>query len=123
MESRAYEEMKLEIDVVKSKAISRVRGFLLQSINLLKKPQTNIQMVQESKFLKAKYLLEFLAAAAPDILTEVQEAYCSTMDKLYSHNVKSYAAELMKLCADVSGGDDIMASPPDPKREKKRSKV
>ena len=38
------------------------------------------------------------------------------MDKLYSHNVKSYAAELMKLCADVSGGDDIMASLPDPKR-------
>lgn len=29
----------------------------------------------------------------------------------------------MKLCADVSGGDDIMASLPDPKREKKRSKA
>ena len=71
--------MKLEIDIVKSKAISRVRGFLLQSINLLKKPQTNIQMVQESKFLKAKYLLEFLADVAPDILGEVQDSYCSTM--------------------------------------------
>ena len=51
-ESRAFREMTKEIGSLRSKAVLRTREWLLTKINLLKKPQTNVQQIQSSVLFK-----------------------------------------------------------------------
>ena len=81
--SRAFKEMTKQTKELKSKAVSRVREWLLTNINLLKKPQTNLQQIQSSVLLKYRSFYEFLAEVDPDVSAEVVDSYSSTMDKLY----------------------------------------
>ena len=81
--SRAFKEMTKQTKELKSKAVSRVREWLLTNINLLKKPQTNLQQIQDVVLLKNRAFYEFLAEVDPDISAEVVDSYSSTMDKLY----------------------------------------
>ena len=123
-ESRAFREMTKEIGSLRSKAVSRTREWLLTNINLLKKPQTNLQQIQSSVLLKYRSFYEFLAEVDPDVCAEVVSSYSSTMDKLYAHLVKTYADDIMKLSADAAdaGKGEVMAQAPDPKQKKKSRK-
>ncbi len=49
-----------ELEKLRTKAIERVREFLLLKIYSLGKPKTNFQILQQSVLLKYRYLIEFL---------------------------------------------------------------
>jgi hypothetical protein len=124
-ESRAFREMTKEIGSLRSKAVLRTREWLLTKINLLKKPQTNIQQIQSSVLFKYRDFYEFLAEVAPDACAEVVDSYSSTMDKLYADLVKTYAEDVMKLSADAadSGKGEVMAQAEEQKQKKKKKKA
>jgi len=109
--TRAHREMAAEIEKLKAKATLRVREFLLQSINKLKKAQTNVQVIQQNALLRFKYLLEFLHDVGPVTYEEVRGHYIATMSKLYHHNVQEYAKSLMKLSERVPNRDLVLAAP------------
>lgn len=49
-----------KLEKLNIKAVSKVRAFLLQKINELKKPKTNTQFLKQNVLLKFKYFNDFL---------------------------------------------------------------
>jgi len=47
-DSKAVKELQPELEKLKARASVRLREFLIEQISLLKKPKTNIQIVQKN---------------------------------------------------------------------------
>lgn len=48
-----------------------MREFLQGKLNSLRKPKTNISIIQQNVLLKYKYFVRFLEAHGPDVYQEV----------------------------------------------------
>ena len=66
-DSKAIKELQPELEKLKSRASVRLREFLLQQITLLKKPKTNIQIVQKNVLGKYKVFTEFFKDQDPQV--------------------------------------------------------
>ncbi|GLD95225.1 hypothetical protein PINS_up003867 [Pythium insidiosum] len=78
-------------------------------MNDMKKPKTNVQMVQQNTLLPMKYLVTFLADNAPDVEEEFREIYAETMSRTLVSVFKSYHAGLMKFHDEVASKTDLIA--------------
>ena len=121
-QSKSYHEMAKDVAVLRAKAVARVREWLLTKINLLKKPGTNIQIIQRDVLLKYRAFYAFLAeSGSEEVAEEVIEAYTTTMDRLYAHQLSTYTARLLQLCgnpdAAAAGETDVMAQLPTAKKK------
>jgi hypothetical protein len=54
----------------------QVREFVLQKVYMLKRPKTNVQIIQQSALLKYKYFVRFLRQHGADVYSEVCAALC-----------------------------------------------
>jgi hypothetical protein len=52
--------------------VLQVRDFLLSKLYQLRKPKTNISIIQQNALLKYKYFVRFLAEHGPDVYQEVR---------------------------------------------------
>jgi len=95
--SKAIKDQMPEIEKLKLKIISRIRNFLIASMEALKKPRTNTQIIQQNVLLKFKDLNKFLMNHAQGIFIEVSNYYCDLMCGLYLNIFKSYITEISKL--------------------------
>ncbi|XP_071501789.1 vacuolar protein sorting-associated protein 52 homolog [Diadema antillarum] len=96
------------LEKLKLKAIFKIREFILQKINQMKKPMTNYQL-QQNAMLKARFFYEFLLANERHVAKEVRDEYVDTMSKVYFSYFKGYINRLMKLQYDeVADKDDLM---------------
>ena len=66
-DSKAVEELKPELEKLKVRASVRLREFLLEQIALLKKPKTNINIVQKNVLSKYKVFTEFFKDHFPGV--------------------------------------------------------
>lgn len=98
---------------LKSKAVAKSREFLLQRIHLLKKPRTNLQVLQHNSLSKFTYLNRFLQSHAAPVFEEVQALYVDTLSRVYSSYFKSYLAALLKLESPVGSKYDVLGTEPE----------
>jgi len=91
-----------ELEKLRIKAVSRIKDFLLQKINTLKKPKTNLQILQRNVLVRFKYCNTFLAEHHSAIAEEVKVHYVSTMAKVYLVQFRTYASSLSKLQLEYS---------------------
>jgi hypothetical protein len=54
---------------------------MLHKINELRKPKTNVQMLQNTGLLKYHHLMQFLMEKAPDVAEEVRATYMDSMSR------------------------------------------
>ena len=59
--SLAKRELDPPLEKLRIKAVSKVRDFLMNNISLLKRPKTNLQIIQQTSLLKYKHFIRFLA--------------------------------------------------------------
>lgn len=69
----------------------------LPRIYQLRKPKTNIQILQQNVLLKQKYLVTFLRQHGPEVFQEVRMAYVETLSRVLSAHFRSYLAALERL--------------------------
>lgn len=86
-----------QLEQLRTKAVSRVKEFLLQKINTLKKPRTNLQILQRNVLVKFKFFTQFLAEHHPAVAEEVQQHYVQTMSAQYLKQFRIYVSSLQKL--------------------------
>uniref|UniRef100_K3WUL5 Vacuolar protein sorting-associated protein 52 A n=1 Tax=Globisporangium ultimum (strain ATCC 200006 / CBS 805.95 / DAOM BR144) TaxID=431595 RepID=K3WUL5_GLOUD len=108
-QTAAFREVETQLQKLKTRAIVRIREFLLAKMNEIKKPKTNVQMVQQNTLLPMKYLVTFLSDNAPDVEEEFREVYAETMSKTLTTVFKSYHAGLMKFHEEVATRTDLIA--------------
>jgi len=86
-----------EIEKLRVKAIARIKEFLVQKVNALKKPKTNLQILQRNVLVRFKYFNIFLAEHHGAVAEEVKQHYVSTMSSVYLKQFRTYASSLQKL--------------------------
>lgn len=69
---------------------------MLHKIGELRKPKTNVQIIQKSALLKYHYLMQFLRDAAPEIADEVRSTYVETMSRIL-HSLFKVGSKLPDL--------------------------
>jgi hypothetical protein len=72
---------------------------ILSRIYQLRKPKTNIQILQQNVLLRQKYLVTFLRQHGREVFPEVRTAYIDTLSKVLSAHFRSYLAALERMQA------------------------
>ncbi|XP_023760386.1 vacuolar protein sorting-associated protein 52 A isoform X1 [Lactuca sativa] len=106
--SNALKDVQPELERLRQKAISKVFEFMIQKLYALRKPKTNIQILQQSILLKYKYVITFLKEHGKEIYNEVRVAYTDTMNKVLSAHFRAYIQALEKLQLDIAGPTDLI---------------
>lgn len=86
-----------ELEKLRTKAVARIKDFLLDKINALKKPKTNLQILQRNVLVRFKFFNTFLGEHHPTVADEVKRHYVSTMSSVYAKQFKTYVSSLQKL--------------------------
>lgn len=86
-----------ELEKLRTKAVARIKDFLLQKINALKKPKTNLQILQRNVLVRFKFFCQFLAEHHSGVADEVKQHYVTTMSAIYLKQFRTYVASLQKL--------------------------
>ncbi|KAK9684976.1 hypothetical protein RND81_10G246900 [Saponaria officinalis] len=106
--SMALKDVQPELERLRQKAVSKVFEFIVQKLYALRKPKTNIQILQQSVLLKYKYVISFLKEHGKEVYTEVRAAYIDTMNKVLSAYFRAYIQSLEKLQLDIATSSDLI---------------
>ena len=107
-DARSCLDVKDIVDKLKIRAICKIREFLLEKINLFKKPMTNYHIPQNT-ILKFRFYFKFLVANNRDVAKEIKDYYVDTMSKVLFSYFKSYSGRLAKLQYDEpTSENDLM---------------
>lgn len=107
-QTKAFHDVETQLKKLKARAIARIREFLLARMNEVKRPKTNVQMMQQNTLLPMKYLVTFLADNAPNVEEEFRQVYAEAMSKTLVGVFKSYHTGLMKLHEEVATRTDVI---------------
>ena len=95
--SAAYKDVAPELEKLRIKAVSKSRDYIMQRIYALRKPKTNIQILQQNVLLKYKYLVTFVKLHGPEVFAEVRAAYIDTLSRVLSSHFRAYLAAIERL--------------------------
>jgi vacuolar protein sorting-associated protein 52 len=113
---KALEDVRPLLEDLKSKAIERIRDFIVSQIKALRSPNINAQIIQQQHFIKHKDLFSFLARHHPILSEEICQAYINTMKWYYSTNFGRYQHALQKMQLHNIGPSDLMGTDQTPKK-------
>ncbi|KAI4301992.1 hypothetical protein L6164_035217 [Bauhinia variegata] len=106
--SKALKDVQPELEKLRQKAVSKVFDFIVQKLYALRKPKTNIQILQQSVLLKYKYVISFLKEHGKEVYNEVRAAYIDTMNKVLGAHFRAYIQALEKLQLDIATSNDLI---------------
>ena len=89
--------------------MAKAREYLLSRIADLRKPKTNVQVIQKHALLKYKFLMTFLMEQKPDVAGEVRGMYIESMGRTLFLLFKAYYAQLNRLDLQVANKHDLIA--------------
>ena len=95
--SAAARDVAPELARLRAKAALKAREFLMQKLYSLRRPKTNVQIIQQNVLLKYKYLVAFLRAHAPEILVEIRASYVEIMSGLLKQALQGHVRSLVEL--------------------------
>ncbi|KAK9822680.1 hypothetical protein WJX81_008329 [Elliptochloris bilobata] len=107
-ESAAFRDVAPELERLRAKAVAKAREILMARIFALRKPKTNIQILQQNVLLKQKHLVGFLRQHGREVFGEVRTAYVDTLSRVLSSHFRAYLAALERLQQDVAGPADVI---------------
>ena len=108
--SKSAEDVVPELERLKATACAKSREFLMARFYSLRKPKTNVQILQQNSIMPYKYLVTFLANHAPAILTEVRACYVDTMSKVLRQAIHGYVSSLRSLQQDIASRTDLLGA-------------
>jgi len=103
-------ELEPELTKLKNKACQRVRAFIISQLERLKKPMTNIPIIQENELLRYSVFMEFLKNNYIQVFIEILNMYFELMGKIIFKKFKAYVQEVSKLCVDLYTKNDVLIS-------------
>eukprot|EP00737_Agarophyton_chilense_P002116 gb/GEZJ01002396.1/.p1 GENE.gb/GEZJ01002396.1/~~gb/GEZJ01002396.1/.p1 ORF type:complete len:686 (-),score=102.92 gb/GEZJ01002396.1/:681-2738(-) len=92
-----HEELAPVLQSLVETAVAKSRSFLIEKISLLRRPNTNVNIVKENVLLKHRALVEFIELHHPRIFAEIKSAYVETMSRTYFVLFRRYTAGLLTM--------------------------
>lgn len=106
--STALKDVQPELERLRQKSVSKVFEFMAQKLSALRRPKTNIQILQQNVLLKYKYVILFLKEHDKDIYTQIRTAYIDTMNKVLSAHFRVYIQAMEKMQLDIASSTDLI---------------
>ena len=98
-----------ELEKLKVRALAKAREFFLQQINAIRKPKTNVQVLQQTSLVKYAALFRFLQMESPPIADELRTIYVESMGRTLHNLFKAYHSQLVKLDLVLATKNDLIA--------------
>eukprot|EP00178_Gracilaria_changii_P002270 TRINITY_DN13351_c0_g1_i1.p2 TRINITY_DN13351_c0_g1~~TRINITY_DN13351_c0_g1_i1.p2 ORF type:complete len:686 (-),score=93.98 TRINITY_DN13351_c0_g1_i1:1893-3950(-) len=92
-----HEELAPVLQSLVETAVAKTRAYLMEKIALLKRPNTNINIVKENVLLRHRALVEFIELHHPYIFAEIKAAYVETMSRTYYVLFRRYTDGLLTM--------------------------
>ncbi|GAB5589033.1 Vacuolar protein sorting-associated protein 52 [Umbelopsis nana] len=105
---RALQDIGPELEKLRLKAASTIRDFFVNKIISLRIPNTNIQILQQSVFLKYKALYHFVTERHHEAATEIRQTYINTMRWYFYNHFDRYHKGLVKLQSHIADKTDLI---------------
>ncbi len=121
--TRAAVEVSAHLSTLCTIASKKSHAYLLEKIAELQKPNTNVQILQNTSLLRYKYLMEFLTETDEQAAGDIREVYLQTMSRTVQSLLKAYHASLRKLELVMADRGDLIAIEEDTFRSIFTSKV
>ncbi|KAJ5498019.1 Vps52/Sac2 [Penicillium expansum] len=108
---KAVEDVRPLLTDVKTKAVQRIRDYLVSQIRAMRSPNINSQIIQQQRLVKFKDLYSYLSKVHPKLAGEISQAYINTMRWYYTSHFTRYLQALDKVKVyppdrnEVLGGD------------------
>ncbi|GLC44043.1 hypothetical protein PLESTB_000222700 [Pleodorina starrii] len=109
--SLAKRDIEGALEKLRVKAVTKVREFMMGKVYQLKRPKTNVQIIQQSVLLKYKYFMRFLRVHGPDVYTEIRNEYVSVLSRILASHFRTYQSAMEKMQAAVAGSADVLGAP------------
>ncbi|PPJ58870.1 hypothetical protein CBER1_04437 [Cercospora berteroae] len=106
----AAQGIKPFLNDVSTKAVERIRDYVVAQIKALRSPSINAQVIQQNSFLKYKDVFAFLTRQQPRLSEEISQAYINTMRWYYLHNFTRYRTALEKLNVHIIDQTETIAA-------------
>ncbi|KAK8929863.1 hypothetical protein H634G_01554 [Metarhizium anisopliae BRIP 53293] len=106
--SKASEELVPLLEKLTSKAIERIRDFLVAQIKALRSPHINAQIIQQQNFLRFRDLFTFLHKHHATLADEISLAYMNTMRWYYHNQFSRYERALAKIKTHILDKTDTL---------------
>jgi len=113
---KAAQDIRPFINDVSTKAVERIRDYVVAQIKALRSPNINAQVIQQSSFLRYRGVFAFLATRQPQLADEISQAYVNTMRWYYSSHFLRYKTALDKLSIHLLDHTDAIAIDPSTRR-------
>ncbi|ORX93736.1 Vps52-domain-containing protein [Basidiobolus meristosporus CBS 931.73] len=104
----ALQEVGPEFEKLRLKASYKIREFLLDKVKSLRIPNTNIQMIQQTVFLKYTEFNRFLMKRHRESAAEVRQHYINTMRAYFFNHFDRYNRGLLKLQSTIADKLDMI---------------
>ncbi|KAL1971935.1 hypothetical protein VTN31DRAFT_2023 [Thermomyces dupontii] len=105
---KALDDLRPLLADLKTKAVVRIRDYLVAQIKALRSPNINAQIIQQQNFLKYKDLYSYLYRAHPTLTEEITQAYVNTMRWYYISHFTRYSQALGKLRLHQSDQNNVL---------------
>lgn len=100
LDNKSVKEIEPELTKLKLKACERIKTYMKAQISNLKKPKTNIQIIQQNNLINFRIFLFFLKEHHQETYLELSQNYSKLLSKIYVNNFKTYIDDLQKLLDD-----------------------
>ncbi|OBZ87123.1 Vacuolar protein sorting-associated protein 52 A [Choanephora cucurbitarum] len=94
---KALENVGPELEKLRLKAVSTIRDFFVSRIQLLCIPNANIQIMQQSVFLKYKQMHYFVLERHHEAAREIKQTYLHAMTWYFQNHFERYSKGLQRL--------------------------
>lgn len=98
-----------DLEKLKMRCLHKSKEYFSKKFQELRKPKTNIQVLQQSSLLKYSKLLLFLQLEAPTIAEELRVVYIENMSRTLQSLFKAYCSQLLKLDSVIATKYDLIA--------------
>ncbi|EMC96825.1 hypothetical protein BAUCODRAFT_34222 [Baudoinia panamericana UAMH 10762] len=92
---KAVQDIRPFINDVSTKAVERIRDYVVAQIKALRSPNINAQVIQQ--MLRYRNVFGFLSSRQPQLAEEMAQAYINTMRWYYTTHFSRYKTALDKL--------------------------
>jgi vacuolar protein sorting-associated protein 52 len=97
-----------ELEKLKLRSISKARDYFLSQFSALRKPKTNVQMVQQACLLKYAPLFSFIYHELPNVADELRTIYVESMGRTLYNVFRHYYNQLIKFDLVVATKNDLV---------------
>lgn len=98
-----------ELEKLKIRVVVKCRDYFTSLFQAIRKPKTNVQMLQQNQLVRFSGLFQFLMQEAPLVADDVRNLYIEAMGKTLHNVFKNYYAQLIKLELVMANKNDQVA--------------